>query len=341
MSHPSSPHGYRNDAAQPADAWAMNIRRVQGYAQHPRATAPTAVGPTSSAPPQSADDYTLTHGRPPGPPRAGRLLDRGRHASSSWPAGRSLTGTYFAFHDDVLKRLIGRQAEMQFAYEDRIAELRAQVDRIASRQLLDQEQFEQKLEQLVRRQATAGAARRDAVGISRPDHRPARSKRGRGADTTDSGAAAQALADQRHHHLRAAAATARRGWNRAPCRRRQPARRGQDQRAASRARWRACRIRSTKLEAKQAARAQRDGRELRLARRAASAACWPTSASRRRQGAAASSAAGAVGGPFVPLPISRSEAKCLRATALSHSISRAPVRQADAHAFGPCPCASR
>ena len=35
------------------------------------------------------------------------------------------TGTYFAFHDDVLKRLIGRQAEMQFAYEDRIAELRS------------------------------------------------------------------------------------------------------------------------------------------------------------------------------------------------------------------------
>src|SRR5512139_1702032 len=35
------------------------------------------------------------------------------------------TGTYFAFSNDVLTRLIGRQAEMQFAYEDRIAELRA------------------------------------------------------------------------------------------------------------------------------------------------------------------------------------------------------------------------
>ena len=70
-------------------------------------------------------------------------------------AGWSLaTGTYFAFHDDVLKRLIARQAEQQFAYEDRIAELRAQVDRTASRQLLDQEQFEQKLDQILRRQAT-------------------------------------------------------------------------------------------------------------------------------------------------------------------------------------------
>ena len=64
------------------------------------------------------------------------------------------TGTYFAFRDNVLTRLIGRQAEMQFAYEDRIAELRAQVDRITSRQLLDQEQFEQKLDSLLQRQST-------------------------------------------------------------------------------------------------------------------------------------------------------------------------------------------
>lgn len=63
------------------------------------------------------------------------------------------TGTYFAFRDDVLTRLIGRQADMQFAYEDRIAELRAQVDRITSRQLLDQEQFEKKLQGLLQRQS--------------------------------------------------------------------------------------------------------------------------------------------------------------------------------------------
>jgi murein DD-endopeptidase MepM/ murein hydrolase activator NlpD len=62
------------------------------------------------------------------------------------------TGTYFAFREDVLTRLIGRQANMQFAYEDRIAELRAQVDRITSRQLLDQEQFEHKLNTLLKRQ---------------------------------------------------------------------------------------------------------------------------------------------------------------------------------------------
>jgi murein DD-endopeptidase MepM/ murein hydrolase activator NlpD len=63
------------------------------------------------------------------------------------------TGTYFAFREEVLTRLIGRQAELQFAYEDRIAELRAQVDRVTSRQLLDQEQFEQKLNALMQRQS--------------------------------------------------------------------------------------------------------------------------------------------------------------------------------------------
>ena len=63
------------------------------------------------------------------------------------------TATYFAFREDVLTRLITRQAEMQFGYEDRIAELRSQVDRISSRQLLDQEQYEQKLDQILRRQS--------------------------------------------------------------------------------------------------------------------------------------------------------------------------------------------
>jgi len=91
------------------------------------------------------------------------------------------TATYFAFRDDVLTRLIARQAEMQYAYEDRIAELRAKVDRTTSRQLLDQEQFDQKLDQIMRRQtalesrATALGAMPDAMvtGSIRPSARGA------------------------------------------------------------------------------------------------------------------------------------------------------------------------
>ena len=74
-----------------------------------------------------------------------------------------ITATYFAFHDDVLARLIARQAAMQFAYEDRIAEMRAQVDRVTSRQLLDQEQFDRKLDLLAKRQG-ALEARASSLG---------------------------------------------------------------------------------------------------------------------------------------------------------------------------------
>ncbi|MGF6310235.1 murein DD-endopeptidase MepM/ murein hydrolase activator NlpD [Bradyrhizobium sp. i1.8.4] len=73
------------------------------------------------------------------------------------------TATYFAFRDDVLTRLIARQAEMQYAYEDRISELRSKVDRATSRQLLDQEQFDQKLDQIMKRQS-ALESRATALG---------------------------------------------------------------------------------------------------------------------------------------------------------------------------------
>jgi hypothetical protein len=73
-----------------------------------------------------------------------------------------LTGTYFVFHEDVLTGRIGRQAKLQSAYEDRIAELRNRVDRVTSRQLLDHKQFERKLTTLLRRQATL-KRRTDAV----------------------------------------------------------------------------------------------------------------------------------------------------------------------------------
>ena len=90
------------------------------------------------------------------------------------------SATYLAFRDDVLRTLITRQAEQQFAYEDRIAELRAQIDRTTSRQLLDQEQFEQKLDELIRRQsllesratALSGGADPATTGSIRPGAKP-------------------------------------------------------------------------------------------------------------------------------------------------------------------------
>jgi murein DD-endopeptidase MepM/ murein hydrolase activator NlpD len=98
-------------------------------------------------------DWTLGHGRRQ--VRVGPVAFWTIVGTLVIMAGWSVvTATYFAFRDDVLTRLIARQAQMQYAYEDRIAELRGQVDRLASRQLIDQEQVEQKIDQLVRRQQT-------------------------------------------------------------------------------------------------------------------------------------------------------------------------------------------
>ncbi len=135
------------------------------YQQHHHPQDHGRPSPRRAAPhhaPQKQAGYTITH--------AGKQVRFGPVVFwigvgtvtllGMWSAA---TATYFAFRDDVLTRLIARQAEMQYAYEDRIAELRARVDRTASRQLLDQEQFDQKLDQIMRRQ-TALESRATALG---------------------------------------------------------------------------------------------------------------------------------------------------------------------------------
>jgi murein DD-endopeptidase MepM/ murein hydrolase activator NlpD len=151
-----------------------------GRAPARRPTTGHAVAPA----PRGEEGYTLVH--------AGKQVRFGPVAFwivvgtvtvlGMWSAA---TATYFAFRDDVLTRLIARQAEMQYAYEDRIAELRAKVDRTTSRQLLDQEQFDQKLEQIMRRQ-TALESRATALGTI-PDVSVTGSIRppSRGATATD------------------------------------------------------------------------------------------------------------------------------------------------------------
>jgi murein DD-endopeptidase MepM/ murein hydrolase activator NlpD len=142
--------GHHSEYAQPHDRGRAFTRRA------------AANSPSASTARDAPDGYTFTH--------AGRQVRFGPVVFwivvgsvtilGMWSAA---TATYFAFHDDVLTRLIARQAEMQYAYEDRIAELRAKVDRTTSRQLLDQEQFDQKLEQIMRRQ-TALESRATALG---------------------------------------------------------------------------------------------------------------------------------------------------------------------------------
>jgi murein DD-endopeptidase MepM/ murein hydrolase activator NlpD len=142
------------------------------YSAHPPQQAPRdgarrAEARHRSGDPAGRSGYTIAH--------AGRQVRFGPVAF--WiavgtvviMAGWSITAaTYLTFRDDVLRTLIAHQADQQFAYEDRIAELRAQIDRTTSRQLLDQEQFEQKLDDLMRRQTTLESRATNLSGIADP-----------------------------------------------------------------------------------------------------------------------------------------------------------------------------
>ncbi len=117
------------------------------------------------------------------------------------------TVTYFAFQDDVLARIITRQTQMQLAYEDRIAELRTQVDRITSRQLLDQGQYERKLDQLLRRQAILEFARNRAERVAgshsdRIDKDPTARCRRWGFRIETAGAVGNAIVSRHSHRTR-------------------------------------------------------------------------------------------------------------------------------------------
>lgn len=67
--------------------------------------------------------------------------------------GYLLATSYLVLRDDLIGAAVARQARIQQAYEDRISALRAQVDRITSRQLLDQQLMENKVSELLARQS--------------------------------------------------------------------------------------------------------------------------------------------------------------------------------------------
>lgn len=68
-------------------------------------------------------------------------------------AGCGAGAWYILSKDDLAARLIARETSRQYAYEDRIAALRADVDRLASRALLDQDGVEARVDELATRQA--------------------------------------------------------------------------------------------------------------------------------------------------------------------------------------------
>jgi murein DD-endopeptidase MepM/ murein hydrolase activator NlpD len=69
---------------------------------------------------------------------------------------------FLFFHDDILNASLSRQARMQRQYEDRIATLRSDLDRLTSRQLLNQEAVETEMSRITNRQSALDA-RQDSI----------------------------------------------------------------------------------------------------------------------------------------------------------------------------------
>lgn len=72
---------------------------------------------------------------------------------------------YVGFHDRILDYAIYQPLRMEQAYEDRIASLRSEIDRINSRQLIDQDAFETKIDQLMTRQGELRGEQSRVLGL--------------------------------------------------------------------------------------------------------------------------------------------------------------------------------
>ena len=70
--------------------------------------------------------------------------------------GVLISGSYLMLRDDMMSATLANHARMQQAYEDRITNLRAQVDLVTSRQMLDQKAVEERVSELLARQNEIG-----------------------------------------------------------------------------------------------------------------------------------------------------------------------------------------
>ncbi len=106
----------------------------------------------------------MTHSAPPALPVAGLLTHRtytirrstacfGLALLTLTTALSGVSGWYILSKDELAARLITRETARQYAYEDRIASLRADIDRLASRALLDQDGVEARVDEIATRQA--------------------------------------------------------------------------------------------------------------------------------------------------------------------------------------------
>src|SRR5262245_58358539 len=105
---------------------------------------------TSSPPRHRTRHPSRASGRNP-PPKRSRMRVIRFSLKVATACGTLAIGAFFVFCDDLFSRLIGHQTQTQINYEDQIADLRAQIDRVSR---LDQERVEQRIKPLLQRQAT-------------------------------------------------------------------------------------------------------------------------------------------------------------------------------------------
>lgn len=84
-------------------------------------------------------------------------------ATTGWSGA---TTWYILRKDDIAARLIRRETTRQYAYEDRITALRADIDRLASRALLDQDGVEARVDEIASRQADLESKQALIAGVT-------------------------------------------------------------------------------------------------------------------------------------------------------------------------------
>lgn len=80
----------------------------------------------------------------------------------AWLAG---TTVYIALHDEIYAAAKAHRITVERAYEDRIAALRRQIDQINTRQFLDEQAFENRLDTLLRKQAALEERHQQLTGL--------------------------------------------------------------------------------------------------------------------------------------------------------------------------------
>lgn len=108
--------------------------------------------------------------------------------SLAWTAAITL---YVVFHDDVMGAVLAHEAEMKAAYEDRLAQARAELDATGSRRLIERNAFRSEVNEVVSRQTRL--EQRGAVVVALATETEARKPRQEAAPPPDALSAIQAL----------------------------------------------------------------------------------------------------------------------------------------------------